>query len=1027
MIRLVVVIIGLLAIHDLTHAQSDFRQTYGLGSGLPYSEVPFVFHSPDGRIWCNSNTYDILSNYDGIRWQHTDVRKLIGKSSAINYLAYVDNTVWLQSEQHLISVKNDQWTVYALPSARILSFSKNDKIYILDPHLTELELDIKGKKFNKIKQWQLPDGTKNHHKFGIVYGMDNLSGEMVISRYDPDLKNIQYYTYSGDGKMIDDIFVPKGYEFYIKLNERLILFKSNETIGQKRVYQYHNGKIEELTFTSPEGSILQFITSGYYQDLNVNRRALILEDPNTKGRYLYGIDPDGHPYIILSKIDRSGAINFTKDRNGHVWYGSDNGVLRQNPHIIVLDPSHQNMVNSLHSIAKDGDANIWLGGYNNNGWCYYDGSQIKKPLDPHLINNNTLPGAFSHKDGTIFFFADGPEIETISKNKYKTYSLPRPLIGYFYSQLRDGTMVAGLSNHEGILLFDYKNGIISNIRQKGKEKGLNLLNVLTIVEDKAGKLWMGRGSQGIAAYDRKRDTIVTWLRSDEAKTFGASSALVDDYGDLWLGGHNGLRRCISPDRLDILKQNLFDHALHFNLPGNDRSGAGSLTQTKKYIISATDLGIHLIDKQSLKSSKRPLIFSLWYGFDLPATETEQNTMLITQNDLWVGTQMGAIKIDLEKIAFDTSDVNICVEKIRVGNHKMKPSSSSIVLPVNQRNACIKWKANGNPLLQSNIFYDVFVVNNNKDTVLSSIQNRVDSLQFAYLSPDTYQIHIYGYKNNQLKGQTSLTIVVPKLWTESILFWMSLATLLLTIPGFYVYYRNRNKRLIAEKELLNIKSKKEIDRHKVESLSAYFNPHFINNSLHWIQSRYRKDPDTVTIIGRLAENIHRIYNNAEKNNIVHPLREELAIVENYLKISKVRFGEKFTYQLPSLKDPHDALDLYKVPCMMLQLYTENAVEKGAGNNAVSGTVNIEISCDNNGLTINIADNGPGRSVIDEEIIPERRSSTRVMKELIQIYNQHNMYKMKITYIDHWLNADDNFDRKHGTIVRIFIPKSFNYDI
>lgn len=1010
-----------------SYAQYDFRRTYGPGTGLPYSEVPRVFHSPDGRIWCMSNTYELLSNYDGVRWQHSNVREFLGRNSAIYYFAYIDSTVWLKSENHIISIKSEQWTVYTLPFVSIHSYSKNDKIYVLDPYLTEYELDVKSKKFNRLNQWQLPIGTNNSHLFQLGYYGHNFSNELVIYRYDKENKNSKYFSYSSDGKIIAEIFVPKGYILYQKCKNRLILFKPLEGIGQKKVYQYYNSKISDLIFTSPSGTKLQFIADGSFQDLNINNSAYLLEDPYTRDRYLYGIDTIGQIYPILSKIDRSGVQNFAKDNNGHIWYGSDNGLIRQISSISILDPSQKNMVNSLHSMALDHDGNIWLGGFNNNGWCYYDGTNIRKPTDPRLYNSNTLPGASSHADGSIFFFSGGVSLETINKYKHKTFSLIKPMTGFYYTQLRDGTMAAGLSNHDGILLFDYKDGSVSNQRQKGKDKGLGLLNVLTIAEDMSGKLWMGRGSQGIAAYDRKRDTIVTWLRSDDAKTFGASSALVDDHGDLWLGGHDGLRRCISPDRLDILKQNIFDHTSHFDIPGKDRSGAGALAQNDKFIISATDLGVHLIDKQSLNSTKRPAIYTLWYGLDLPATETEQNTILINKNDLWVGTQMGAIKIDLANIAFDTSDVKITINEFRAGNHKMIPTEASFILPLNQRNGCINWCAIGNPLLQSNIFYDIYLINNHKDTVLSSLQSRIDSIQFSYLPPDKYQLHIYGYKNNQLKGQTTLSFFVPKLWTESILFWMGVVALLLSIPCFYIYYRSRNKRLIAEKELLNIKSQKEIDRHKIESLSAYFNPHFINNSLHWIQSRYRKDPETVTIIGRLAENIHRIYNNAEKNNVVHSLREELIIVENYLKISKVRFGEKFTYRLPSLKHSYDILELYNVPCMMLQLYTENAVEKGAGNNVVSGIVEIEITSDNDGLTINIADNGPGRSVIDEDITPDRRSSTHVMKELMQIYNHHNIQNITITYVDHWLDADDNFDRKHGTIVRIFIPKSFKYDI
>lgn len=68
-----------------------------------------------------------------------------------------------------------------------------------------------------------------------------------------------------------------------------------------------------------------------------------------------------------------------------------------------------------------------------------------------------------------------------------------------------------------------------------------------------------------------------------------------------------------------------------------------------------------------------------------------------------------------------------------------------------------------------------------------------------------------------------------------------------------------------------KARRERDGLQIQALSNFFNPHFINNALHWVQSRYRRTLlDTTTIIGRLADNVDILYHNTQSGKAHHSL-------------------------------------------------------------------------------------------------------------------------------------------------------------
>jgi two-component system, LytTR family, sensor kinase len=86
----------------------------------------------------------------------------------------------------------------------------------------------------------------------------------------------------------------------------------------------------------------------------------------------------------------------------------------------------------------------------------------------------------------------------------------------------------------------------------------------------------------------------------------------------------------------------------------------------------------------------------------------------------------------------------------------------------------------------------------------------------------------------------------------------------------------------------------------------------------------------------------------------PVREELAFIEQYLRIQRLRFGSSFGATVDADPETYDAL----VPTLILQPLVENAVRHGVLARAQGGALSVSIRRRDETLVITVEDDGPG---------------------------------------------------------------------
>ena len=161
---------------------------------------------------------------------------------------------------------------------------------------------------------------------------------------------------------------------------------------------------------------------------------------------------------------------------------------------------------------------------------------------------------------------------------------------------------------------------------------------------------------------------------------------------------------------------------------------------------------------------------------------------------------------------------------------------------------------------------------------------------------------------------------------------------------YDYVRKDRERVALEGQLALA---------ELKALRMQLQPHFLFNTLHAIGVLIHSDPKAAHLmLTRLAELLRLSLDTASEPEL--PLETELAFVEKYLAIQKVRFGDRLTVRYAL--EPGAMRGL--VPTLVMQPLVENALEHGLAPHARLGVIEIAAAREGDALTIRVRDNGDG---------------------------------------------------------------------
>jgi two-component system, LytTR family, sensor kinase len=252
----------------------------------------------------------------------------------------------------------------------------------------------------------------------------------------------------------------------------------------------------------------------------------------------------------------------------------------------------------------------------------------------------------------------------------------------------------------------------------------------------------------------------------------------------------------------------------------------------------------------------------------------------------------------------------------------------------------------------------------------SIGHKFHASRLFYLAPPSHSIWLYAL----VLLATVLSVAVPiKIWNSA-----------------------RIEHRLAEQEQLLMAA-------RVEALANQINPHFRFNTLTSISSLIRSQPETARLlIVKLSGLLRRLLRSQEH---FVTLEEELAAVDEYLDIERIRFGPSLVVE----KAIDETSLSIIVPSMILQPLVENSIKHGLSRKVGEGRITIRTTRQSGHAVIEVIDNGVGIQSDQPESPNDHGIGLRNVNERLRVIYGAN-YRLHLHSVP-----------GQGTVARIEIPE------
>jgi two-component system LytT family sensor kinase len=189
----------------------------------------------------------------------------------------------------------------------------------------------------------------------------------------------------------------------------------------------------------------------------------------------------------------------------------------------------------------------------------------------------------------------------------------------------------------------------------------------------------------------------------------------------------------------------------------------------------------------------------------------------------------------------------------------------------------------------------------------------------------------------------LAALLPGLLWSWLVYWVIFGVI--QTLQYYEHYRAGELRLE--------KMERSFSQARLNALRLQLDPHFLFNALNTISSQVERDPRLArTMIEHLGDLLRLSLDARARQEI--PLAEELAFLDHYVAIQKIRFADNLRIEIQVNPDVKYAL----VPGLIVQPLVENAIRHGISRRASGGTVTVTAQGGPNQVEIRVADDGVG---------------------------------------------------------------------
>lgn len=187
---------------------------------------------------------------------------------------------------------------------------------------------------------------------------------------------------------------------------------------------------------------------------------------------------------------------------------------------------------------------------------------------------------------------------------------------------------------------------------------------------------------------------------------------------------------------------------------------------------------------------------------------------------------------------------------------------------------------------------------------------------------------------------------------------------------------RRRQAIAEQELRKLAAEAEL-----RALRAQIDPHFFFNALNSVAALIGEDPAAAE---ELITDLADLFRHAFKTNRAFvTLEQELDLVKTYVKVEKMRLGDKLRFRM----EIAPTAQAVQIPALTIQPLIENAVKHGIEPAPGGGDITFSATVTAGYLRISVADTGVGISRSElSHILSRGVGLANVNDRLVRLYGE-----------------------------------------
>lgn len=160
--------------------------------------------------------------------------------------------------------------------------------------------------------------------------------------------------------------------------------------------------------------------------------------------------------------------------------------------------------------------------------------------------------------------------------------------------------------------------------------------------------------------------------------------------------------------------------------------------------------------------------------------------------------------------------------------------------------------------------------------------------------------------------------------------------------------------LRRREIDEARLRSQLTEAQLENLRRQVHPHFLFNTLNSVSMLARAgDSDAVVRLVADLSGLLRYSLRTTADEV--PLADEMAFVQRYFAIARVRFGDRLSATWDVARDAQSAL----VPGLILQPLVENAIHHGVSRVAATAQIVVRARRENGSLLVEVEDDGDGR--------------------------------------------------------------------